>query len=274
MSFMNVNDLNYHYEVNGTGPLLVLLHGFTGSAENWASHASVFAEYFQVITVDLPGHGLTDAPDDLVRYAMEPVAADVMSLLESITDEAANLVGYSMGGRLALYLALHYASRFQALILESASPGLKTEAERIERIERDEALADRLERDGIESFVNYWGNIPLFSTQRSLPSDRRVQLRIQRLKNRSHGLANSLRGMGTGVQPSLWSQLAELEAPVLVIAGELDVKFVEIANEMNSLLPDSKMVIVPDAGHTIHLEQVSAFQSAVMSFLWGENVDC
>jgi 2-succinyl-6-hydroxy-2,4-cyclohexadiene-1-carboxylate synthase len=270
MPFLIVNDLKYHFEMQGDGSPLILLHGFTGSADNWADHVPVFAEYFRVITIDLPGHGLTDSPEDSRRYGMEHTAADVMALVDEMTNgERFHLLGYSMGGRLALFIALHYADRLCSLVLESASPGLTTEAERTERRDRDNALADRIERDGVEAFVEYWEQFPLFASQQRLAPDIRSTLRSQRLRNRPAGLANSLRGMGTGVQPDLWSQLSGLQLPVLMLTGELDAKFVGIGRQMYDLLPDAQLVVMPDAGHTVHLEQPAMFQTAVLLFLRG-----
>jgi 2-succinyl-6-hydroxy-2,4-cyclohexadiene-1-carboxylate synthase len=270
MPFLTINNLTYHYEITGAGPPLLLLHGFTGSAENWSEHVPIFAARFTVVTVDLPGHGLTDAPDDPARYAMAQAAADLIVLLDTMTDQPANLLGYSMGGRLALYTVTVYRQHFQSLILESASPGLRTDAERAERSQHDEALAHRIEQDGIKTFVDYWERISLFESQRHLPMIQQFQLREDRLRNRPTGLANSLRGMGTGVQPSLWDKLSTLNVPALLLVGELDTKFVGIADQMYDLLPDAQMFIVPDAGHTVHLEQPAVFQTTVLNFLRGE----
>jgi 2-succinyl-6-hydroxy-2,4-cyclohexadiene-1-carboxylate synthase len=168
---------------------------------------------------------------------------------------------------LALYTALNQPFVFKSLILESASPGLKTKDERAARRASDEKLAQMIERDGIEAFVNYWESLPLWDSQKNLAPEVRQQLRDQRLKNNPIGLANSLRGMGTGAQPSLWDKLPELNIPVLLIAGELDTKFVAIAQEMHSLLPNSRLVIVPNAGHTVHLEQPELYTQAITAFL-------
>ena len=272
MPFFVVSGMKYHFETQGDGTPLLLLHGFTGSSSSWVEHVPVFAEYFRVITVDLPGHGLTDSPDNLKCYAMERSAADIVALVYELTGNTPfHLLGYSMGGRLALYIALHYAGRLHSLVLESASPGLATEAQQNERRERDNALAGRIESEGIETFVEYWERIPLFASQMRLPEAKRQRLHQQRLKNKPQGLANSLRGMGTGVQPSLWDHLSHLDMPVLLLAGELDPKFVGIAQQMYDLLPDATLALVPDAGHTVHLEQPALFQSVVLTFLRGDD---
>lgn len=267
MAFAEINGLNYHYEFAGDGPLLVLLHGFTGSLENWRSHVKVLSEQYHVLTVDLPGHGQTDAPDDPTRYQMQQTAADLVALREQLDFHPAHLLGYSMGARLALYVAVTYPGQVRSLILESGSPGLATEAERQARVRSDEGLADRIEQDGIAAFVDYWEQIPLFASQQNLSADVRLRLREMRLQNCQTGLANSLRGMGTGVQPSLWQRLNELNMPVLLLAGALDTKFVGIAQQMYDWIPNARLVIVPDVGHTIHLEAPAVFQAHVLEFL-------
>lgn len=267
MPFAEINGLNYHYEVSGSGPLLVLLHGFTGSLANWQPHAEAFAAQYQVLTVDLPGHGRTDAPEAPARYAMPQVAADVMALAAQVGQMPAHLLGYSMGGRLALYMAVQNPAQVRSLVLESASPGLADAAAREARIQQDEALAARIERKGVEAFVDYWEQIPLFASQQRLSVEIRQRLRQQRLKNNPRGLANSLRGMGTGVQPSLWQQPGGLVMPVLLMAGALDTKFAGIGQQMYDLMPDARLEVVPDAGHTLHLEAPEWFQAQVLEFL-------
>lgn len=269
MPFIEINHLNYHYELVGDGPPLLMLHGFTGSLENWRSHAEMLSEHYQVLTVDLPGHGRTDAPDDPVRYCMEWVADELTTLLRRIYlgIQPVHLLGYSMGARLALYMAHEYPDYVRSLILESGSPGLATVDEQQTRVRSDEARAERIKRDGVAAFIGYWEHIPLFASQQNLPADVRLRLREQRLRNRPQGLANSLRGMGTGVQPSLWNRLGELNIPVLLMAGALDTKFVGIGQQMYDRIPNAQLVIVPGVGHTIHLEAPAVFQAQILEFL-------
>jgi 2-succinyl-6-hydroxy-2,4-cyclohexadiene-1-carboxylate synthase len=169
-----------------------------------------------------------------------------------------------MGGRIALYSA--FSGYFRALILESASAGLADATERDQRRHSDEILAASIERNGIEAFVRHWENLPLFASQRALPADIRQELRVQRMSNTTTGLAHSLRGMGTGMQPGLHTQLPTLDLPVLLIAGELDPKFCAIAQHMGQLLPQSQVQIVANAGHAVHLEQPLTFQKLVKAF--------
>jgi 2-succinyl-6-hydroxy-2,4-cyclohexadiene-1-carboxylate synthase len=255
-----------HGSKKAASPLL-LLHGFTGSGDSWASHIPAFAKQFSPITIDILGHGRSDSPQNHSRYTMPQVAANIIALLDEWQIDQAALLGYSMGGRLALYLACHYPTRFSQLILESSSPGLPTEAERAARRQRDEALADWIEANDIESFVARWEALPLWESQRQLSEEVRHRLRQQRLQNNPVGLANSLRGMGTGAQPSLWPLLPMLQLPTLLLAGELDGKFVAINEKMGALLPNGRLQIIPHAGHTIHLERPGLFQTAITKIL-------
>jgi len=272
MPEIQLNGTPYYYELTGeTRPMslskCILLHGFSGSSQNWQPLLPSLTSHFQVLTLDILGHGRSSSPPDINRYQMANIANDIIALLDQQTNQPVHLLGYSMGGRLALCLAVHYPQRFKSLILESASPGLKTEAEREERRQRDNALADRIERDGIESFVDFWESLSLWASQEQLSSDTRIRLHQQRLQNNSTGLANSLRGMGTGVQPSLWEKMTNLTLPTLLMTGELDKKFVGIAQEMALLLPQTSHITIHNAGHTIHLEKPTQYTQTVVSFL-------
>jgi 2-succinyl-6-hydroxy-2,4-cyclohexadiene-1-carboxylate synthase len=246
---------------------LVLLHGFTGCAANWVSLFPLLnAPGRRLIAFDLLGHGQADAPADPQRYSMAECEADLLAALRTLGVQAgeAILLGYSMGGRIALYTA--FSGFFRALVLESASPGLATALERAQRRQSDDLLAERIEREGVEAFVAYWEKLPLFASQGHLPGERQDALHRQRLTNRAVGLANSLRGVGTGAQPALHERLPELKLPVLLLAGELDAKFCHIARQMADSLPAAWLHIVPGAGHTIHLEQPALFAGFVNEF--------
>jgi 2-succinyl-6-hydroxy-2,4-cyclohexadiene-1-carboxylate synthase len=260
--WVDVDGLNYHVEIDeqvgdlkGRRPLsMLLLHGFTGSARSWDALVPDLTAARRVIRVDLPGHGQTAHTDDLARYTMPRVADDLARLLTSLNAAPADVCGYSMGARLALYLGAHHPDVVRALLIESGSPGLATEAERAVRITSDYALADRIERDGIAAFVREWEALPLWATQTGLPDAAKAAQRAIRLANRPSGLALSLRGMGTGAQPSLWDALADLRMPVHCLVGALDVKFCAIASDMRARNPAIAVEIVSGAGHAVHLE--------------------
>jgi 2-succinyl-6-hydroxy-2,4-cyclohexadiene-1-carboxylate synthase len=270
---VTLGDVTYSYVEQGEGEAVVLLHGFTGSSASWGPVLPGLAERYRVVAVDLLGHGESDAPDDPGRYAMPRVAADIAALLDHLGVERAHLAGYSMGGRLALYLALASPERWRSLILESSSPGLATAEERAGRVASDEELAAFIEAEGMAAFVDNWERLPLFASQEMLPAAVRAQQRWQRLQNRPAGLAGSLRGMGTGVQPALWGRLPELALPALLLAGALDKKFVAIAQKMARLIPGATLAMVPGAGHTIHLEQPEMWLRVTREWLgeWGSD---
>ena len=259
---------NLHSWGSDSAPPVLLLHGFTGHGGSWAESGQTFAAAgYRALAPDLLGHGNSPAPNDPTCYAMRNAAADLDALLARCTYEAVHCLGYSMGGRLALFFALIYPERVRSLMLESASPGLASADERAERRRQDDALADRIEEKGIVPFVDYWQSLQMWKSQRrSLSEEQRQQLRSQRLQNRPCGLANSLRGMGNGVQPDLNARLPSLKAPTLLLAGAEDGKFVAINQRMAAQLPNARLVILPDAGHTVHLERPQAFARNVLSF--------
>ncbi len=259
--------LNLNADLTGQGRPLVLLHGFTGNNASWQAQQAVFSPYYQTIALEMPGHGDSDAPSDPACYSMERTTTAIGAGLDDLDISKAAILGYSMGARIALAFAISQPERVSALILESGSPGLPTAEERAARRQADNALADFIEQDGLEKFVEYWENLPLFASQRTLPSALQRTLHLQRLANRPIGLANSLRGVGTGAQPSLWEQLNELKLPTLLIVGKLDPKFCQIARQIQPQIAASHLEIVAGAGHTVHLEQPAEFNRLVLRFL-------
>lgn len=264
---LDSNGIQLNVELVGEGPPLMLLHGFTGSSQSWRPLLPLLQRQNQLLLVDLIGHGLSEAPADSVRYSVDSAAQDLLQVLDYFGFRKVSLLGYSMGGRCALRLAVQAPERFSALILESSSPGIADAAARQARRQADEALAVWLEAHGLDAFVERWTSLPLFASQQQLPDAVKEELRRQRLRNCLHGLANSLRGMGTGAQDSLWDKLAEVKVPVLLLAGELDDKFRQIGCSMQSLLPFASLQVLPNAGHTVHLEQPELFVDRIEKFL-------
>ena len=266
MTRVAVNGVELNVEQRGEGPALLLLHGFTGSGTTWTPHLEAWRG-FTTVAVDLLGHGESDQPRDPTRYRMERCVDDLTALLDQLGIRRAAVLGYSMGGRVALRLALHAPERLWALVLESASPGIEDAAEREERVRSDAAMADEIERDGVAAFIDRWQAMPLFASQERAPASARQELRRQRLRNDPLGLANSLRGMGAGAQQPVFDRLGELRTPALLLAGALDEKYCAFARRAALALPCARLQIVPDAGHAVHLEQPQAFVGAVREFL-------
>lgn len=245
-------------------PVILFLHGFLGSGEEWEEIIALLGDRFQCLTVDLPGHGRSASSDRRRSWSMENTAKAVIALLQRLGIRECFLAGYSMGGRLALYLTLAYPQYFAKAILESASPGLKTEPERRERIARDEQLARRLEAGDFREFLHGWYRQPLFQTLVQHP--RFEEIFQNRLQNDPRGLAKSLRDMGTGAQPSLWEQLPGNKIPLLLVVGEKDAKFRALAGEMAEHCRAIRIETIAGCGHNVHVENAGAFAEALIKF--------
>lgn len=262
-----LNGVHYNVDTCGDGFPLILLHGFTGDSSTWNPFCKSWSNHSRLIMIDIIGHGKTESPEESNRYHILSVADDLHSLMEQLGIEKADILGYSMGGRLALTFAVRYPHRVRKLILESSSPGLMLEEERQERRIQDEKLAAFILEKGIEPFISYWENIPLFLSQQTLPKSVRDHLREQRLKNSKIGLANSLIGMGTGAQPSWWDELEYLSHETLLITGSLDQKFCEIAKKMKIKIKNCRWININGCGHAIHVEEPKKFGTIVSGFL-------
>lgn len=237
-------------------PHLVFLHGFTQTHHHW--HACAFRigaalDNPTLAFVDLPGHGLSDDDDTPIDAAAGPLA--------DLAGSGA-YIGYSMGGRFALHVALARPDAVERLVLIGATPGIEGTDDRAERRRLDDARADRVEAVGVPAFIDEWLSQPLFG---SFPSERAGV--AARLRNTAGGLASSLRTAGTGVQRSLWDDLPSIEIPVLVLAGELDTKFSEIGHQIAALLPHGTFRAIPGAGHAAHGEQPEATAKLIADWL-------
>lgn len=255
------------FEVRGSGPPLLLVHGFTGGAGAWPPPLRAGLERaFRTIAVDLPGHGAAPPRTAPADWALERLVDELCAVLDACGVRRALWVGYSMGGRLALGAAALRRERVAALVLEGASPGLRSAAERAQRRAADDALAAKLEREGLPAFVDHWLAQPLFATQRALGPERLEAERRRRLRCDAASLAACLRGLGSGSQPPLWDALEKLGAPALLLAGALDAKFCALAREMAAHLPDARVRELAGCGHAAHLEDPDAWLAAVSRF--------
>jgi 2-succinyl-6-hydroxy-2,4-cyclohexadiene-1-carboxylate synthase len=229
-------------------PTILLLHGFTNTGRSWDGVIAALPEDCRPLAPDIRGHGTAS---DLRPITL----ATVMQDLEAIAPEPFTLVGYSMGGRIALHLAFKLSRRVRRLVLIGASPGLKNAAARAERRTADEKLAEYAEHGTIAEFADRWARTPVMADQ---PEAVRAVVDVDRLRNDPVALAAALRGLGTGTLPSLWPRLGSLEIPVDLVVGERDDKFREIATQMSDELPDANVVIVPGAGHAVQAEAPEA----------------
>jgi 2-succinyl-6-hydroxy-2,4-cyclohexadiene-1-carboxylate synthase len=246
-------------------PRILFLHGFLGSGSDWVPIARQLENDYCCILVDLPGHGEsdieTDGNPDL--FFTETVDALAEELSRSADSEPCFLVGYSMGGRIALSLLLRHPELFEKAIILSASPGLRTEEERLSRRESDEGVARKIERN-FDGFIKAWYEQPLFATLKSHPLFHEIESE-RKINNPAH-LASALRLLGTGCQPSVWEELHKNKVPIQFFVGEKDLKFVEIGCQMVNLCPDSNLEIFPECGHTLHVENRELFLDRLKAF--------
>jgi 2-succinyl-6-hydroxy-2,4-cyclohexadiene-1-carboxylate synthase len=260
------NALTWAVRVHGSGRPLVLLHGFTGTGAAWDELLEPLGSRRRLIVPDLPGHGGTPATspgDASVEHAADALAA----LLATHGATPADVLGYSLGARVALRLAVVHPSVVARLVLESPSAGIETADARAARRTADEALADRLERDGVDAFVEEWEDHPIFHTHTALPDGRRDRIRAMRRGNTAAGLAASLRGAGQAAMEPLFDRLALVTAPTLVLAGALDDIGRPRAARVAAGIPGARLAVVEGAGHTPHDEQPDAFRTHVLDFL-------
>jgi 2-succinyl-6-hydroxy-2,4-cyclohexadiene-1-carboxylate synthase len=244
-----------HTEVSGKGDPVVLVHGFTQSARSWDAIRPALARRHTVIAFDAPGHGQSaEVAADL------PTGADLMV---TAAGGPAAWLGYSMGGRFALHVACRHPEAVARLIVVSATGGIEDPAERAARRTTDEAWAVKVETEGIAAFVHWWLDRPMFASLP--PAAAAVE---SRLGGTSTGLASSLRLAGAGSQQPLWSELHQLNMPVLVIAGALDDAYIAQGHRLvQSIGANASLAVISQAGHACHLEQPAAFLDVVSPFL-------
>jgi 2-succinyl-6-hydroxy-2,4-cyclohexadiene-1-carboxylate synthase len=240
--------------LEGAGPRLTLVHGFTQTGRSWGEVARLFATGFEVVRVDLPGHGRSSA----ARLSFD----DTASAIGAVGGRCV-YVGYSMGARLCLRLAIERPDLVRGLVLVGGSPGIATPSERTGRLQADGQLADDIERVGTVPFLRRWLAQRMFATL--TPTEEDLE---GRRANSPDGLAAALRALGVGAQEPLWGRLAELEMPVLLVAGELDLKFTVAGERMAAAIgANARSVVLPGCGHAAHLEQPDAFCRLVWAAL-------
>jgi len=258
-------DVRLSYFVTGDGPPVTLLHGFTQSGRSWRELISRMPAGWKWIVPDLRGHGETQTRRG-ATYSMEACTADLEMLWDELGVEQTHLAGYSMGGRLALHVAARKPGRVLSLLTVGAHAGLDEEA-RAGRRQGDEALAERIERDGVEAFVSYWGSLPLFAGLERRGPAYVAEVRAERLRNRTEGLACSLRGMGAGVMEPLWDELAHVTFPCTFVAGQLDHGYVASARRLAATVRNGRTEVVLRAGHPVHQERPDAFARVLANHL-------
>jgi 2-succinyl-6-hydroxy-2,4-cyclohexadiene-1-carboxylate synthase len=244
---------------------VVFLHGFTGYAKDWLFIFDSLPQNYFPIAIDLVGHGGTDSPDNISCYSCGNIVYHLNSIIGKLGIDQFVIAGYSMGGRAVLSYSIKYPHKIIAAILESSTAGIDDIEEKKERVQYDLLLSDKIREEGVERFMDFWLELPMFQ---SLKEKFDVELiKNERAKNNCIGLSNSLAAFSTGLMNSYWEELKYIEFPVLLITGSDDQKFTTINRHMSEAIKNVNHKIIENAGHNTHLEKPGLFTKLVSDFL-------
>ncbi len=269
---IKINEIQFNVDVDESSlnknliPI-IFLHGFTGSSLEWKFLFKKLNDGFLPVGIDMPGHGETDSPENPESYNAESIALQLDKIFTSLNFNKVILCGYSMGGRAALSYYSFCTDKTAGLILESSTPGIEEIQLRNERIKSDNLLALKIEEEGVEKFISYWFNLPMFDSLKLLPQEEYQNILHRKNQNSGTGLINSLKAFGTGSMPSLWAKIKEIDFPVLLLTGEYDDKFSSINDRMNRIIRSSVHHTVKNCGHNVHLEKPEEFRNLVNRYL-------
>lgn len=264
---IKINVLTSHHLVKNYKDV-IFLHGFSGSSNDFKYFLDNLPDGYNGYAFDLLGHGKSSSPKDLKKYLPKNQIKIIEEIFNYLSIKNPVIIGYSMGGRMALAYTNNHPHNVKALLLESASFGYLTELEKQNRIENDIKLADKIISDSLEDFFHYWLNIPLFDDLKKLSGQALSNLKQNKIQsNNKIGLANSLIGFSTGRMEYYLEKTDNFKLPVFLVTGENDQKFTSIAKKANELLIDSKHIIFKNCGHNVHLQKPQEFLNLIISFL-------
>uniref|UniRef100_A0A0D3F6X4 Mandelate racemase/muconate lactonizing enzyme C-terminal domain-containing protein n=1 Tax=Oryza barthii TaxID=65489 RepID=A0A0D3F6X4_9ORYZ len=286
--FIQVDGDNFSYQVKlqeggdcTHEKVILFLHGFLGTSEDWVPMMKALSPSARVIAVDLPGHGESEIlqhdveNSNQISFSVQSVADLLLKLIRNITDGAVVVVGYSMGARIALHMALNQNHKISGAVIISGSPGLRDEASKRRRSAIDRSRAHFLSSCGLENFLETWYSAKMWASLREHPKfDSLVRTRMKH--NNIKALSKVLADSSIGTQKSLWEDLKHLKSPLLIVAGEKDPKFKEISQQMCREIRKHKdresdglceMIIIPDSGHAVHVENPLPLVRAIRKFL-------
>lgn len=253
---MKINGYDYQIKIVGHGqPTWVFLHGFLGSQADFTKIVPRGTKIY------LTAYGFAKSDQNLpaVNFTTNHQVQELKSLFAKLNLTSINLVGYSMGARLALSFAFQYPQLVKHLYLESGTAGINNLTERQERQIADQKQANQIEQLGLSAFVKHWEKLPLFASQQQTSKKQRQFMHHQRVSHNATNMANSLRYFGTGTMPSWWNQLQQLEIQTTLITGEKDFKFTKLNQKMKALLPNAQHFSIVEAGHNVHFEKPQLF---------------
>lgn len=249
MPTLNRDGVEIYYEVHGSGPALLLTHGYSSTSHMWAGQIAPFSELYKLIVWDMRGHGRTVSPDDPSLYSEEETVADMAALLDHAGAGSAIVGGLSLGGYMSLAFHLKHPTRTRALLIIDTGPGFKNDEAREGWNVRARATADRFETEGLERLAAGSGEVR------------------QAHHTSAKGLALAARGMLTQRDASVINSLPEIKVPSLVVVGAKDEPFLKASDYMATKIPGAKKVVIPDAGHAANIDRPEIFHDAVLSFL-------
>jgi len=248
---------NYSWPIHTLGdpsrPAILFLHGFLGTGADWLDIAEALSQEFYCLLPDLPGHGENHLPPN-TSPGYATWAAALQRTLRQHGLARVHLAGYSLGGRVALYFALTYPQMVASLALESTNPGIADPSKRAQRAAWDDDLARLIARQGLDAFLEYWYDLPLFDSLKKYPALWH-ELRRQRAGHSPEQISAVLRALSPGRQPDLWPRLPEIQARTLLYTGQLDPKYSRIIQEAATQIPNSRAVTLPECGHNAHRER-------------------
>lgn len=266
---MNNPDYHYIYRKSYKTPVVLFLHGFMGSAHDWLPIMEEIKDRYSSIALDLPGHGKTTTENHYwERCNIRNIAESICSFLYMLNIQKVYLYGYSMGGRLAMYLSVFHPRRFKGVIIESASPGIKENRERKIRMQHDSNISKLLISMNYKDFLNLWYKQPIFSNLNQRADFDSLIKSME--KNNPSQLACALKCLSVARQPELWSHLKEIKIPMHLLTGEKDIKFTSIANKITKINPSITHKTIKGSGHKIHFEAPMEIVNAIYTFFPAE----
>ena len=254
-------------ELDSNKDTILFLHGFMGCAEDWFPVFEQLPDKYNYAALDIVGHGKSDAPGNLSHYNVDSIISQIKFVKDHLTSKKIILLGYSMGGRIALSYAAFHPDDLKGLILESSSAGIKNDEERQKRYEEDLKLAEYIDSHSLEDFVEMWSDREMFNTQRRFSNDKLKKLKKKKSSGSKIGYANSLRGFSTGIMPPVHDKLKKIPIKILLITGDLDSKFTGINARLVKRFFKAKHKVVRNSGHNTHLEESKRFIEIVLNYL-------
>jgi pimeloyl-ACP methyl ester carboxylesterase len=251
MPMLDRDGVKIHYEVHGSGPTLLLTHGYSSTSTMWNGQIDALSKHHKLVLWDMRGHGQSDYPEDPAAYSEALTISDMAALLDEVGATSAIVGGLSLGGYMSLAFYRSHPERVRALLIIDTGPGFKNEDARDAWNKRAHDTGDRFEREGLAVLQS-------LSRERSSVSHRDAS-----------GLARAARGMLTQRDASVMESLPAIKVPALVIVGADDTPFLAASDYMAAKIPGAKKVIIPAAGHAVNIDQPQAFVEAVLPFLDG-----